>query len=158
MNVTSDCATKKKQSNPQVHYSPCPSLPQSGWRFLWISFWVFQSQERSQSSCWLWTDFLSILIFAPYPTLLHRLWSLNISWIRSSNCMACPLPLCLIMTRSSSVTFGRNSLGYKVPNYNSVLSIIHKLTVKLKQPTNVWRPTLGVSLQKRNISGYNGYH
>jgi len=29
--------------------------------------------------------------------------------------------------------------------------------VKLKSSTNVWKPTLGVSPQKSNIFGYNGY-
>ena len=150
-------ATKGRQSKHHEHYNHCPSRHQYGQRFLWISLQVFQSQETSQSSWWLWTKFLSMLIFVPYPTLLHRICSLNLSWIKSSNCMACPLPLCLIVTRSSPVTFGRNFSSYKTPNSNSVLPISPKLMDKLKQSTNVWRPTLGVSLQKRNIYGYSCY-
>ena len=149
--------TKGRQPIHQAHYNHCPSRHQYGQRFLWISLQVFQSQETSQSSWWLWTDFRSMLIFVPYPTRLHQLWSLNLSWIRSSNCMACPLLLCLIMTRYSPVIFGRNSSGYKAPNWNALLPSIHKRMVKLKPPTNVWKPTLGVSLQKSNIFGYSGY-
>eukprot|EP00253_Pinus_taeda_P035184 PITA_35184 len=33
----------------------------------------------------------------------------------------------------------------------------HKQMVKLKPSTNVWKPTLGVSLQKSNIFGFSGY-
>lgn len=100
--------TKEKRSSPLALYNHCPSPSQPRWMFLWISLLVFQSQATSQSSWWLWTKFLSMLIFAPYPTLLHPFWWLNLSWTKSSNCMACPLPLCLIVTRSSLVTFGRN--------------------------------------------------
>ena len=130
-------ATKEKQSNPQALYNHCPSLPQSRWMFLWISLLVFRSQATSQSSWWLWTDFLSMLISAPYPTRLHQLWSLNLSWIRSSNCMACPLLLCPTATRSSPVIFGRSSSEYKALNSNSVLHIIRKQMVKPKLSTNV---------------------
>jgi len=150
-------ATKEKQSSPQALYSHCPYLPYFGWMFIWISLLVFQSQATSQSSGWLWTNFLSMPIFEPYPTLLQPLWWLNLSWIRSSNCMACLLPLRLIVTWYSLVTFGMNFSRYKAPKSNSVLPIIPKLMDKLKQSTNVWRHSSRVSLQKSNIYGYSGY-
>lgn len=73
-------ATKGKPSTHQAHYNHCLFRHQFGWRFLWISLQVFQSQGTIQSSWWLWTDCRSMLISAPYPTRLHQLWSLNISW------------------------------------------------------------------------------
>ena len=80
-NTMSVNATKGKPSTHQAHYNHCTFRHQFGRRFLSISLQVFQSQGTSQSSWWLWTDYRSMLIFAPYPTRLHQLWSLNLSWI-----------------------------------------------------------------------------
>lgn len=47
-----------------------------------------------------------MLIFALYHTHLPPLWWLEFSCTRSSNCMACRLPLCLIATPHSPTNFG----------------------------------------------------
>ena len=134
-------ATKVKHSSSEEPYNHCPYFPQSRWMFLWISLLMFRSQVASESSWWLSTDFLNMLIFSHYPTHLPPLWSLKLSWTRYSNYMACPPLFSVIVSRPSPVTFGKNFSSCKAPKSNKLLHIIPKLMVKMKQSPNFWGHT-----------------
>eukprot|EP00253_Pinus_taeda_P003014 PITA_03014 len=96
---------------------PLP-IPASIWTEVSMDFitGLQKSGNKCQSSWWLWTDCRSMLIPALSPTHLHPPWLLKLSWIRSSNCMACPFLLCPTATRSSPAIFGRISSEYKARN------------------------------------------
>ena len=77
---------------------PLP-IPASIWTEVSMNFITSLPKSGNKSVIMVVVDRLSMYAhFCAHSTLLHQLWWLNISWTRSSNFMACPLPLCLIVT------------------------------------------------------------
>lgn len=133
-------------------------LPSSIWTDVSMDF-ITSLPESSKKSVIMvvFDSFPIMLIFTLYHTHLPQHWWLKFSWTKSSHCMACRLPLCLIEIPLSPANFGRKFWSYRTRNSIWVQLIIPKPMVKPKQSTNFWRPICGASLQRSSINGYSGF-
>jgi len=123
-----------------------------------MDFITYIPKSRNKSVIMVVVNTLSKYVhFSLYHTHLPQHWWLKFSLTKSSNCMACRLPLCLIETPLSPTNFGRNFSSYREHNSNLVELIIPKQVVKHKHSTNVWRPICDASFQTCSINGYNGF-
>lgn len=125
--------SKPDRAKYRAFCSHCRCLLPLGPSSPWISSKVFLALARPMLFWWSWTGIRSLPISSP--SITHSLPSrwLAYSWIMCTNFMACLKLLCLTGIACSRARCGRPCLSYRALNYNSVLLITHKPTVRRKE-------------------------